>query len=149
MKSILMRIIKSLSFIVLISYVFIVSCSTDENKTHELWTFIGLRQVDIYFVDTPETILTTDTLEIYMWGFVFDADKVEYSHVEEVRDFYHADLELWAKAYEWSSSYPPPPTDLSVRCTHRLNPPFHPDVFTVVVHSPGNSVIEKVVNVID
>jgi hypothetical protein len=121
----------------------------NENETHELWTYIGLRQVDISCVNTPETILTTDTLEVYMRGFVFDTDKVEFSHVEEVRDFYHADLELWAKAYEWSSSYPPPPTDLSVSCIHRLAPPFLPDSFTVIVHSPNKSSLEKVINVID
>ncbi|MBA7548527.1 hypothetical protein ES705_40988 [subsurface metagenome] len=134
---------------VLFSLIFILSCSNDGNETNELWTYIGLRQVDIEFVDTPETILTTDMLEVYMWGFVFDADKVEFSHVEEVRDFNRADVELWAKAYEWSVSYPPPPTDLSVSCTHRLDPPFHPGSFTVIVHSPNKPAIEKEVNVID
>lgn len=145
MKLLLLLKTRTLSFIVLFSLIFILSCSNDD----ELWTYIGLRQVDIYFVDTPETILTTDTLEVYMLGFVFHADKVEFSHVEEVRDFYRADLVLWAKAYEWSVSYPPPPTDLSVSCTHRLAPPFHPDSFTVIMHSPNKSALEKEVNVID
>jgi hypothetical protein len=149
MKSMLLLKTKILSFIVLFCLVFILSCSNDDNENPELWTYIGLRQVDISFVNTPETILNTDTLEVYIWGFVFNADKVEFSHVEEIRDVYHTDLELWTKAYVWSVSYPPPPTDLSVSCTHILAPPFHLDSFTVIVHSPNNSSIEKEVNVID
>ena len=126
-----------------------ISCSDDEDGVHEQWTYIGLRHVNVDSVEVPHTLQFTDTLEIYMSGYVMDADRPLFSHVEEVRDLSQVDLILWAEAYAWSGSGPMPPTSLTVNCTHKLIPPFYPDTFTVHVLNPDNSTIKRVVHIID
>ena len=133
---------------VVLMFVF-VSCSDDDNAIQENWTYIGLRHVNVDSVNVPDAIQSTDTLEIYMSGDVFDADRPIFSHVEEVRDSFQVDLKLWAKAYAWSGSGPMPPTSFTVYCTHKILPPFYPDTFVVNVHCPDSSDIKKEIHIID
>lgn len=126
-----------------------ISCSDDEDRIQVKWTYIGLRHVEVDFIDAPDAIQSTDTLEVYMSGDVTDVDLPLFSHVEEVRDLSQVDLKLWAKVYAWSGSGPMPPTSFTVNCTHKLPPPFYPDTFTVHVHNPDSTIIKKVVHIID
>jgi hypothetical protein len=134
-----------LKFLIFVSVFILISCSYDEDKIHVRWTYIGLRHVEVDSIDAPDTIRSTDTLEVYMSGDVTDVDLPLFSHVEEVRDLSQVDLKLWAKVYAWSGSGPMPPTSFTVNCTHKLPPPFYPDTFAVNVHRPDSSVMKKVI----
>jgi hypothetical protein len=137
-----------LIFLMLVLVFIFISCSDYEDRIHVRWTYIGLRHVEVDFIDAPDTIQSTDTLEVYMSGDVTDVDLPLFSHVEEVRDLSQVDLILWAKVYAWSGSGPMPPTSFTVDCTHKLLPPFYPDTFAVNVHRPDSSVIKKVIYII-
>ena len=122
-------------------------CSDDSGP---LWTDGGTHIAQVTELSLPDTIMTSDTLEVTLSAALsHPTGRPEFAILETQRSTHRLEGTVWADVDLWTGSGAMPPTDLTVLrgYVHLELPPFEPGPFAVVLIQPEGDVLADTVHV--
>lgn len=112
------------------------SCSDSTKPDTE---YLGEYQVNVDYLEMPDTISTGDTLTLYIAGTTNPSGCISSMHCNAVRESHYLELTVWADVYRWIGSGPPLPCGV-VWGDYGASPPFFEGYFRVIINQPDDSV---------